>query len=150
MTFGFAVTNDTDKLLTNFQLSFTARQWTFTSSRTVPQSLHFEYLVTNKLVAVSDAGDWDEVDALQFDAVASLQEAEASGRADYATGSAFANLTATLTDRKLHPGEVLMLRWWSDPVANGEALGVDDVGLTCFAMSLGTTMRFVKTEREGF
>ena len=32
----------------------------------------------------------------------------------------------------------------------GEALGVDDVGLTCSAMSLGTTMRFVKTEREGF
>ena len=150
MTFGFAVTNDTDVLLTNFQLSFTARQWTFTRNRTVPQSLHFECLVTNKLVAVSDAGAWNEVDALQFDAVASLQEAEASGRADYATGSAFANLTATLTGRMLHPGEVLMLRWWSDPVANGEALGVDDVGLTCSAMSLGTTMRFVKTEREGF
>ena len=149
MTIGFAVTNDTDALLTNFQLSFTARQWTF-SSRTAPQSLHFECLVTNKVVAVSDAGAWEEVDALKFDAVASLQEAEASGRADYATGSAFANLTATLTGRMLHPGEVLMLRWTSDPVANGEALGVDDVALTCSAMSLGTTMRFVKTEREGF
>jgi hypothetical protein len=149
MTFGFAVTNDTDALLTNFQLSFTARQWTF-SSRTAPQSLHFECLVTNKVVAVSDAGAWEEVDALQFDAVASLQEAEASGRADYATGSAFANLTATLTDRKLHPGEVLMVRWWSDPVANGEALGVDDVALTCERHSAGMRMRFVKTAHGDF
>ena len=150
MTFGFAVTNDTDVLLTNFQLSFTARQWTFTSNRTVPQSLHFECLVTNKLVAVSDAGDWNEVDALQFDAVASLQEAEASGRADYATGSAFANLTATLTGRMLHPGEVLMLRWTSDPVANGEALGVDDVGLTCERHSEGLRVRIVKAGQGGF
>lgn len=149
MTFGFAVTNDTDALLTNFQLSFTARQWTF-SNRTAPQSLHFECLVTNKVVAVSDAGAWDEVDTLQFDAVASLQEAEASGRADYATGSAFANLTVTLTDRKLHPGEVLMLRWWSDPVANGEALGVDDVGLTCERHSEGLRVRIVKAGQGGF
>ena len=150
MTFGFAVTNDTDVLLTNFQLSFTVRQWTFTSNRTVPQSLHFECLVTNKLVAVSDAGAWDGVDALQFDAVASLQEAEASGRADYATGSAFANLTATLTGRRLHPGEVLMLRWTSDPVANGEALGVDDVGLTCERHSEGLRVRIVKAGQGGF
>ena len=150
MTFGFAVTNDTDALLTNFQLSFTARQWTFTSNRTVPQSLHFECLVTNKLVAVSDAGDWDEVDALKFDAVASLPEAEASGRADYATGSAFANLTATLTGRRLHPGEVLMLRWTSDPVANGEALGVDDVALTCERHSEGMRVRIVKAAHGDF
>ena len=150
MTFGFAVTNDTDALLTNLQLSFTARQWTFTSNRTVPQSLHFDCLVTNKVVAVSDAGAWDEVDALKFDAVASLQEAEASGRADYATGSAFANLTATLTGKRLHPGEVLMLRWTSDPVANGEALGVDDVALTCERHSEGLRVRIVKSAREGF
>ena len=150
MTFGFAVTNDTNVLLTNFQLSFTARQWTFTSSRTVPQSLHLECLVTNEVVAVSDAGDWIAVDALQFDAVASLQEAEANGRADYAAGSAFANLTATLTGQRLHPGEVLMLRWSSDPVANGEALGVDDISLSCSTTSLGTTMRFVKTARGDF
>ena len=150
MTIGFAVTNDTDALLTNFQLSFTARQWTFTSNRTVPQSLHFECLVTNKVVAVSDVGDWDEVNALKFDAVASLQEAEASGRVDYATGSAFANLTATLTGKRLHPGEVLMLRWTSDPVANGEALGVDDVALTCERHSEGMRVRIVKAGQGGF
>ncbi len=152
MKFGIAVTNDMEGFaLSNFAVSFTARQWTFTSDRKVAQSLHFEYLVTNEVGAVSAPSNcWHEVEALRFDATGpgegtnSLAAAASVGKADWATGSAFANLEAVLEGVLLHSGEVLMLRWRPDPVSNGEVLGVDDVSITCSATSLGTTMRFVK------
>ena len=158
MKFGFAVTNDMEGFaLSNFAVSFTARQWTFTSDRKVAQSLHFEYLVTNEVGTVSAPGNcWHEVEALRFDATGpgegtnSLAAAASVGKADWATGSAFANLEAVLGGVVLHSGEVLMLRWSPDPVSNGEVLGVDDVSISCSATNLGTTMRFVKTVRAGF
>ena len=153
MKFCLAVTNDMEGFaLSNFAVSFTARQWTFTSDRKVAQSLHFEYLVTNEVGAVSAPSNcWHEVEALRFDATGpgegtnSLAAAASVGKADWATGSAFANLEAVLEGVLLHSGEVLMLRWRPDPVSNGEVLGVDDVSITCSATSLGTTMRFVKS-----
>ena len=96
------------------------------------------------------------MEALRFDATGpgegtnSLAAAASVGKADWATGSAFANLEAVLEGVVLHSGEVLMLRWSPDPVSNGEVLGVDDVSISCSATSLGTTMRFVKTVRAGF
>lgn len=145
--FGFAVTNDTDGVLTDFELGFTARQWTFTAARTVAQSLHVDWLVTNGVVAVSAAGDWREIPALRFDAVASL--AIAGDVADEATGSVRIAHRLALDGVRLARGQVLMLRWRPDGVANGEALGVDDVSLRC-ASGRGTVISIARAvpERE--
>ena len=158
MKFGIAVTNDMEGFaLSNFAVSFTARQWTFTSDRRVAQSLHFEYLVTNEVGAVSAPSNcWHAVEALRFDATGpgegtnSLAAAASVGKADWATGSAFANLEAVLEGVVLHSGEVLMLRWSPDPVSNGEVLGVDDVEIRCERRSKGTRMRIVKAAHGDF
>ena len=146
IVFGFAVTNDTDRILTDFNLSFTARQWSFTTKRTADQSLRVAYLVTNELVAVSvrDEG-WTDMASLRFDAVSSL---EAGGvGVDAATGSVFADLSATFEGATLCPGDVLLLRWAPDPVANGDVLGVDDVSLSCVSSGRGTVLHFVQAAR---
>ena len=138
-------------ILSNFAVSFTARQWTFSSGRKDPQALHFEYLVTNEVAAMSAPSNcWHEVEALRFDATGpgegtnSLVAAASVGKADWATGSAFANLEAVLGGVVVHSGEVLMLRWSPDPVSNGEALGVDDVGVRCERHSTGLRVRVVR------
>lgn len=142
IVFGFAVTNDTEFLLTDFNLSFTARQWSFTSKRTAEQSLRVAYLVTNELVAVSVMGDeWMDVASLKFDAVASLSAGGAN--VDFATGSVFADMSATLEGVSLRPGKVLLLRWTPDPVSNGDVLGVDDVSLSCASEGRGMILHFV-------
>ena len=143
MSFGFAVTNDTDGFLSDFRISFKARQWTFTTNRVANQSLRFSSLVTNELVSVSAAdGAWTEIEALRFDAVRNLA---ASGvQADAATGSVFADLSSTLTGVRLRPGEILHLRWVPDPVSNGDALGVDDVSLTCDFSGGGMVIHIVQ------
>ena len=125
--FGMAVTNDTDGSLSNFQIGFTGRQWTFSPARTVAQSLHFSYLVTNSVLAVSDEGQWVEVESLRFDAVPLLSAASAA--ADYSTGSVRATRQATLEGVVLRQGEVLMLRWTPDSVPNGESLGIDNLSV---------------------
>ena len=144
MYMGFAVTNNMDVTLSEFSLSYTARQWTFSHDRVAPQSLYLEYLVTNHVVSVSDDGAWIEVTPLKFNAEGSLAEAELKDKADYATGSAFAMLSAELGGVSIKAGEVLMLRWTSDPIANGEALGVSDVSLRCVAPANGMVMQFVQ------
>ncbi len=147
MKFGFAVTNDTERIFDGVTLRFTARQWTFTGKRTAAQSLRFSYCLTNEVAAVSDAGEWVEVNALKFDALAP-GEGNAFGAAgeaaDPATGSMARTLEATLDGVRLLPGKVLIFRWVPDAVANGEALGVDDVSLTCAARPIGTVLLFAK------
>ena len=147
MKFGFAVTNDTDRIFDSVTLRFTARQWTFNNKRTAAQSLRFSYCLTNEVAAVSDAGEWVEVDALRFDALApgDGNSLEAAGdAADPATGSMTRTIEATLEGVRLLPGKVLIFRWVPDAVANGEALGVDDVSLTCEARPAGTVLLFAK------
>ena len=148
LKFGFAVTNDTEGTLFDFEISFIARQWTFSSGRKEAQALHFEYLVTNEVVSVSDIGAWQEVDELRFDAMDhtanSLADAAIADRADYATGSAFSNLSATLNEVQLKRGEVLMFRWWPDPVSNGEVLGIDNLVLGCTASGPGLVLRLAQ------
>ena len=143
MKFGIAVTNDTDGSLSHFQIGFTARQWTFSPARTSPQSLHFSYLVTNSVVAVSDEGRWVEVESLRFDAVPSL--AAASTAADYSTGSVRAVRQATLEGVVLHQGEVLMLRWALDSVASGESLGIDNLSVRSDPPLRGVVFSIVRT-----
>ena len=151
MKFGFAVTNDMEGfVLSNFAVSFTARQWTFSSGRKDPQALHFEYLVTNEVAAMAAPSNcWHAVEALRFDATGpgegtnSLAAAASVGKADWVTGSAFANLEAALEGVAVRSGEVLLLRWRPDPFSNGEVLGVDDVGLTCERHSTGLRVRVV-------
>jgi len=127
--FGFAVANDTGFALTNFNVSFTARQFTFTAGRTSPQSMTFEYLVTNEIASVAAEGAWSPVDDLKFDAVASL---EAGGpNSDLAFPCVATNMCHALGDVRLGKNDVLVLRWSVDGVANGDALGIDDVVLTC-------------------
>ena len=135
MAFGFAVENDTDATLSNFSLSFRARQWSFTSGRG-EQSLHVECLVTNSVIAVTDEGGWQEVDALKFDAVATF--ADGGDHADDATKSVYSDLSSALGSVALRKGEILMLRWRPDGVPKGDALGVDDVVLTCAEPSSST------------
>ncbi len=94
---------------------------------------------------MSAEGDWRQVDALRFDAVASL--AAGGAGADYVTGSVKAELQGTLENVELAPDKVLMLRWRPDGVSNGEALGVDDVVLTCDAVRLGTMLRIAGKNR---
>ncbi|MBQ1819893.1 MAG: hypothetical protein II120_06790 [Bacteroidales bacterium] len=96
-------------------------------------------------MAVSAAGEWVEVDALRFDALAPGEgnSLEAAGdAADPATGSMARTMEATLEGVRLLPGKVLIFRWVPDAVANGEALGVDDVSLTCVARPIGTVLFF--------
>ena len=146
IAFGFAVTNDTEQILSGFGLSFTARQWSFTARRTAEQSLRFAHLTTNELVAVSaTSGDWIDVEPLRFDAVFGLDAGGAN--VDAATGSVFANMSAELEGVDLPPGGVLLLRWTPDPVANGDVLGVDDVSLTCVSPGRGMVIHLVKTGR---
>lgn len=145
MKFGFAVTNDTDRIFESVTLRFTARQWTFNNKRTAAQSQRFSYCLTNEVAAVSAAGEWVEVDALRFDALAPGEgnSLEAAGdAADPATGSMARTMEATLEGVRLLPGKVLIFRWVPDAVANGEALGVDDVSLTCVARPIGTVLLF--------
>ena len=140
--FGFAVTNDLERFLFDFTISFTARQWTFSKNRSAEQSLRFEYLVTNEFVSIVTEGNWVEVDGLRFDAITpgATSFTEGGEYADYATGSVGRNLGATLQDVVLQPGKVLLIRWTPDAVSNGEALGVDDVRLKCSKQPLGTTL----------
>lgn len=144
MKFGFAVTNDLERFLFGFTISFTARQWTFSKDRKAEQRLHFEYLVTNEFVSITAEGNWVEVEGLRFDATLHDNNSlEAAGvYADYATGSVWRNLAATLQDVVLQPREMLLIRWTPDPVSNGEALGVDDVRLKCSKQPLGTTLTY--------
>ena len=145
MVFGLAVTNDTDRILDGFTVRFTARQWTFNNKRTAAQSLRFSYCVTNEVAAVSDAGEWVEVEALRFDALApgDGNSFDAAGdAADSATGSMTRTMEATLDGVRLLPGKVLIFRWAPDAVAGGEALGVDDVSLSCAARPIGTVLFF--------
>ena len=142
IVFGFAVTNDMECVLKDFNLSFTARQWSFTAKRTVEQSLRVAYLVTNELVAVSVTDErWMDVTALRFNAVASLSAGGTN--VDSATGSVFADLSAVVEGLSLQPGEILLLRWTPDPVSNGDVLGVDDVSLSCASEGRGMTLHFV-------
>jgi len=126
---GFAVANDTGFALTNFNISFTARQFTFTAKRTSPQSMTFEYLVTNEVASVAAEGAWSPVDDLKFDAVASL---EAGGpNSDLAFPCVATNMCHALSKVRLGKNDIFVLRWSVDGVASGDALGIDDVVLTC-------------------
>ena len=140
MAFGFAVENDTDVTLSDFSLSFKVRQWTFSKDRntSVPHSLRFAFLVTNAVVAVSDAGDWREVEALKFDAVASLAAAEGVETLTRNKDNVSAVLSSVLDGVSLKKGEVLMFRWKPNGVSKGEVFGVDDVVLTCAEPSSST------------
>ena len=140
--FGLAVTNELERSLLDFTISFMARQWTFSKNRSAEQSLRFEYLVTNEFVSIVTEGNWVEVDGLRFDAIApgATSFTEGGEYADYETGSVGRNLSATLQDVVLRPGKVLLIRWTPDPVSNGEALGVDDIRLKCSKQALGTTL----------
>ena len=97
------------------------------------------------VAAVSDAGEWVEVEALRFDALApgDGNSFDAAGdAADSATGSMTRTMEATLDGVRLLPGKVLIFRWAPDAVAGGEALGVDDVSLSCAARPIGTVLFF--------
>ena len=150
MYFGFAVTNDADATLSGFSISYTARQWTFAKKVDGAQTLHFEYLVTNEVIDVSASGGWDEVPGLAFASFASFESAEAAGKADSVTGSAYADLGAAFDGVSIKADEVLMLRWTSDTTAGGDALGVDHVVLHYDPPNSGTVLQFVKSKSSGF
>ena len=148
MKFGFGVTNDSaSAVLHGFELGFMARQWTFAetaSNRPDAQAMHLEWLVTNAVVSVAAEGDWREVVSARFNAVYSLEAAGVD--ADYSTGSVSKAYRLSLENVELKPGQVLMLRWRQDRVSGGEALGVDDVEITCERRYGGMTVRVVKAD----
>ena len=125
MAFGFCISNDTAAVLKNFSLSFTAKQWTFDAKREAQQNL--------RLFAIEGASSLKEgtdeaveiVDA-RFTAVDGVDGVSYSRRIEVVVG-----------DIALKPGEKAVFYWAPDQVSYADALGVDDVSVSCTSEPMG-------------
>ncbi|MDD4103096.1 MAG: hypothetical protein PHU80_10770, partial [Kiritimatiellae bacterium] len=119
LLYGLALTNATGQAVTNLNISFTAEQWR--AANQAPQTLHFEYCVTNRALPLTE-GAWRRVKALCFESPVVTNAADAV----YAASGLAAQLP-----RPVAAGEVVLLRW-RDPDDSGSdhALGIDDLAVT--------------------
>jgi hypothetical protein len=128
MAFGLCVSNDTAEIIKDIALSYDAKQWTFDSERKEAQSLRLFYKkdVSSLIDALEGA---TEVDAVAFSAI-SLDAFKAGGEG-IDSSSYTRKTTLTLDDIVLKPGEKVVIYWKMDKVSNADALGIDNVSISC-------------------
>ena len=134
MAFGFCISNDTAAVLKNFTLSFTAKQWTFDAARTAQQNLRlFAAGGVSSLIEAADAAA--EITSAGFSAISNADfKAKVDGVDDVSYSR---RIEVVVGDIALKPGEKAVFYWAPDQVSNADALGVDDVSVSCTSEPMG-------------
>ena len=128
LIFGFCVSNDTTSLLKNFELSFTARQWTFDASRAAQQNLRL-FAIEGASSLKEGADEAVEIVDARFTAIS---KADFEAKVDGVDAASYSRrITVDVGGIELKPGEKAVFYWAPDQVSHADALGIDDISLTC-------------------
>jgi hypothetical protein len=125
-TIGASFTNNTGTTITALAISYTGEQWR-RGSGTERDRLDFQYLIGS--TSLTDTNTWTDVNELDF------LSPIATGKNDKQTdGNATGNnteITYTITNLSIGPGETFVFRWLDIDVENNDdGLAVDDFNLT--------------------
>lgn len=128
LIFGFCVSNDTTSLLKNFELSFTAKQWTFDVSRAAQQNLRL-FAIEGASSLKEGADEAVEIVDARFTAIS---KADFEAKVDGVDAASYSRrITVDVGGIELKPGEKAVFYWAPDQVSHADALGIDDISLTC-------------------